>query len=309
MKISIIIPTLNGGEKLKELLVSVNKQTCSIKNKLIIDSGTSDNSVSLADDLGWEIIHINKKEFNHGGTRQLGAEFCDVDIVIFMTQDAILADQYALANIVKVFNDSQIGIAYGRQLPYKDSGPIGSHARLFNYQDHNTIKSLDDVPRLGIKTAFISNSFAAYRREALMAVGGFPRHTILSEDTFIAAKMLLAGWKIAYCADAKVYHSHDYNFIQEFKRYFDIGVFHSRESWIREKFGQAEGEGIKFVLSEFQYLINNGKGYLLPSVFTRTCLKYLGYRLGTYEKKIPVWLKKKLSMHRRYWDQDDKRRV
>ena len=84
-----------------------------------------------------------------------------------------------------------------------------------------------------MKTAFNSNSFAAYRRKALKDVGGFPINTILSEDMYVTAKMLLKNWSVAYCADAKVYHSHNYTIWQEFKRYFDIGVFHAKEAWIR----------------------------------------------------------------------------
>ena len=87
------------------------------------------------------------------------------------------------------------------------------------------------ISSIGIKAAFLSNSFAAYRRSALESVGGFPSDTIFGEDTFAAAKMLLNGWKIAYSAEATVYHSHNLTFIEEFRRYFDIGVFHSREKW------------------------------------------------------------------------------
>jgi rhamnosyltransferase len=160
---------------------------------------------------------------------------------------------------------------------------------------------MSDSPKFGIKTAFISNSFAAYRRTALLSVGGFPSNTILSEDTYVAAKMLLAGWKIAYCADAMVYHSHNYGFIEEFKRYFDIGVFHAREPWIRQAFGQAEGEGMRYVRSELKYLWS--KDYkLIPSAILRTILKLLGYKLGFMEQKIPMWLKVHLSMNKQYWN-------
>lgn len=57
----------------------------------------------------------------------------------------------------------------------------------------------------------------------------FATPSILSKDTNVAAKMILVEYSIAYVAEAMVYHSHDYTILEEFKRYFDIGVFYGRE--------------------------------------------------------------------------------
>lgn len=244
---------------------------------------------------------IDAKTFNHGGTRQMGADmFPDKDIYIFLTQDAILADEYAINNIVEVFNNDNVGCAYGRQLPHKGATIFATHARLFNYKNESYIYSVEDKEKYGMKTAFNSNSFAAYRRKALKDVGGFPTNTILSEDMYVTAKMLLKNWSVAYCADAKVYHSHNYTIWQEFKRYFDIGVFHAREAWIREIFGKAEGEGKKFVVSEVKMLMKNNPLLLIEMVF-RDGMKFLGYRLGIKEKYLPINIKKKISMTKSYW--------
>ncbi|WP_256361234.1 glycosyltransferase [Methylomonas koyamae] len=141
------------------------------------------------------------------------------------------------------------------------------------------MRSLADRDRFGIKTVFISNSFAGYRRSALLQAGGFPRHTVMNEDTFAAGKMLLHGWKLQYCADARVFHSHDYGFADEFRRYFDIGVFHNRAAWLQRTFGGAAGEGKRFVGSEMRYLFRHAPA-LLPSAMLRTLLKWLGYHIG-----------------------------
>lgn len=300
-KVAFIIPTLNGGQRFEQLLASISNQSYQPYRKIIIDSASRDQTVMLAQEAGFEVVSISRDTFNHGLTRQQGVEMApDADIVLFLTQDAVLADSESLVRLIESFSAVNIGAAYGRQLPHLNAMPIEAHARLFNYPAVSSVKSIEDAPRLGIKTAFISNSFAAYRRSALMDVGGFPSNTILSEDTYAAAKMLLHGWKIAYCADAQVYHSHNYSFIQEFKRYFDIGVFQARESWIREKFGQAEGEGLKYVMSEMKYLWNH-HSYLIPFACIRTVLKYIGYKLGLWEKQIPVSVKRHISMHKRYW--------
>ena len=301
-KVALVIPTLNGGELFKQLLASIANQSYQPCRKIIIDSASTDTSLVEAKKHGFEIVSISREAFNHGLTRQQGVEMVeDADIIIFLTQDAILADNESFSRLIASFSNSDIGAAYGRQLPHNNAAPIEAHARYFNYSAVSRIKSLEDAPVLGIKTAFISNSFAAYRRSTLMNVGGFPSNTILSEDTYVAAKMLLNGWKIAYCAEAQVYHSHNYSFIQEFKRYFDIGVIQARESWIRDKFGQAEGEGFRYIVSEMNFLWKNHYKYLIPSACIRTVLKYMGYKLGLWEKKIPLSIKRLISMHSQYW--------
>ncbi|BCR05178.1 hypothetical protein DESUT3_22470 [Desulfuromonas versatilis] len=119
----------------------------------------------------------------------------------------------------------------------------------------------------------------------------------------MAAKMILAGWKIAYCAEAQVYHSHNYNFRQEFQRYFDIGVFHAREPWVRERFGGAEGEGLRFLKSEMKYLAAKAP-WLIPSALIRTPIRYLGFRAGLAEKLLPVAVKRRLSMQKAFWGKE-----
>lgn len=302
LKAVLIIPTLNGGVVFGSLIKSLDEQTYQVDKKLLIDSSSEDNTVEIAKNAGFVTTSISPSDFNHGRTRQWGVEQVpEADIIIFLTQDAILATSDALERIVSCFNNPEVGIAYGRQLPHANAGPLEAHARLFNYPLVSSLKSLEDISKIGIKAAFSSNSFAAYRRSALLGVGGFPSNTILSEDMYVAAKMLLVGWKVAYCAEAQVYHSHSYTFIQEFKRYFDIGVFQSRESWILKRFGKSEGEGFRFVCSEITYLWNKGFAWRIPEAIIRTAFKLIGYRLGMLEKWIPMPIKCHLSMHVRYW--------
>lgn len=301
MDIQIIIPIYKPDNKFIQLLKQIKKQIIKDIPILIIDSGSDEAYLNYIKDMNCKIKKISSSTFNHGGTRQMGADmFPEKDIYVYLTQDAILADEYAICTIVKVFENKKVGCAYGRQLPHKGTGIFGSHARLFNYGTKNYIRTIKDSSKYGMKTVFISNSFAAYRRTALKDVGGFPSGTILSEDMYVAAKMLLNNWAVAYCADAKVYHSHDYTIWQEFKRYFDIGVFHSRESWIRKTFGAAEGEGKKFVIFEVKCLIKKNP-LLLIEMVARDGMKFLGYRLGLKEKSLSKNFKRKISMNSKYW--------
>lgn len=303
MNVSVIIPTLNAEKYLPAILEKLRKYLKSPTSEvIIIDSSSHDETVNVAQSYGANVIQIPRCEFNHGGTRNLAAKKARGDILVYLTQDALPVDETSIEKLIKPFYEyTDIGMAYGRQLPYPSTGFFGTFARYFNYGPQSQFKTLADVNRLGIKTVFASNSFAAYRREALELIGGFPTDVILGEDTYVAAKMIQSNLIVAYVAEAQVYHAHDYNIKDEFKRYFDIGVFHSREKWILDEFSKAESEGYNYVKEEFKYLLSQKKYYFIPAFIIRNASKYLGYKLGTFEEYIPLFIKKRLSMHKNYW--------
>ncbi|WP_183574580.1 glycosyltransferase [Mucilaginibacter sp. X5P1] len=299
--IALLIPTFNASKNWMSVLKSINEQTYQNIKKIIIDSGSTDNTVDLAKQFGFEIITVPKSEFNHGATRQLLVDISeDTDICVFLTQDAILASPDSIGNIIKVFDDQQVGIAYGRQLPHKNAKSLETHARLFNYPDNSEVLSMDDLDKKGFKIFFCSNSFSAYRRSALLAVGGFPTDSIMGEDAIVAAKMLVTGYKKAYVADAMVHHSHSYTLGEEFRRYFDTRVFHEQNKWLINDFGKPTGEGLKFIKSELNYVIKHDKTSFFKSI-SSVFAKWLGYNSGRFFRKMPKSLVKKLSMHSFYW--------
>ena len=203
----------------------------------------------------------------------------DADVLVYLTQDSILADVNALARLVAAFEDASVGAAYGRQLPRPGANPIEAHARLFNYPPVSAIRSLEDAAAMGFKAIFFSNSFGAYRRTALEQVGGFPKESDFGEDTVVAARLLQMGWRIAYVTEAQAYHSHAYTCREEFRRYYRIGQLHGSEPWLLRDFGKASGEGRRFAMSEIQYLSRRAP-WLIPEAILRTGLKYLGYKRG-----------------------------
>ena len=304
MKFGLIIPTLNAGGNFLKLLEQISEQTLQTE-KLLIDSDSTDGTDALAKKFGFEVVKVLRSDFHHGATRQLALENLlkknPCDVVIFLTQDIFLHDKNSLAELVKIFSeDESVGVSYGRQLPHENATTEAKFLRSFNYPEENQLRSLEDKKKFGIKTAMNSDSFAAYRVSALEKVGGFPAQVILAEDMFVAAKILLEGYKIFYSADAKVFHSHNYTAAQEFHRYFDIGVFHSRESCIRKTFGSAEGAGKKFVLMKFVALLKKNPLECFGAFF-RDLAKFSGYRLGLMEKILPKSLCKKFSMHKNFW--------
>jgi rhamnosyltransferase len=231
----------------------------------------------------------------------MGAECAEeADILIYLTQDAVPFETRAFERLVQAFDDPEIAAAYGRQLPRDRANAIEAHSRYFSYPAESRVRSWESRCTMGFKSIFFSNAFGAYRRSALMGVGGFSSDVIFGEDTLVVARMHRAGWKTAYIADAVVRHSHSYSIAEEFRRYFDIGVLHARESWLIDQFGAASGEGRRFVISEIKHLLKHG-AYLLPSALARTVAKYIGYKLGRGESRITPRLKYHLGLNRGYW--------
>jgi rhamnosyltransferase len=299
--VGLIIPTFNAARYWPALSEGIRTQSLAPNRVIVIDSASSDGTPELARRDGFSVVEIASRDFNHGGTRQLGAELAEgAEILIYLTQDAVPFGTDAFANLVRALADAEIGAAYGRQLPRENARPIEEHARYFSYPPVSRVRSWESRKTHGFKSIFFSNAFGAYRRNALLSVGGFSPDVIFGEDTLVVARLHRAGWKTAYVADAMVRHSHAYSIAEEFRRYFDIGVLHARESWLIEHFGSASGEGRRFVVSELKHLMKHAPHHV-PSALMRTLAKYLGYKIGRRESRIAPRLKYHLGLNRQYW--------
>ena len=301
-QVVVLVPTCNPGPVWQDFLQALQAQTLRPARSVVVDSESTDGTVQAAQDAGLTVHRVARATFNHGATRQQALDLFanQADVVVFLTQDAILASPEALQTLVDAFDEADVAAAYGRQLPQRDATPVAAHARLFNYPASDHTRRWADVPVFGIKTCFLSNSFAAYRVSALREVGGFPADVILGEDMHLSARLLKAGHALAYRSRAAVYHSHNYSLLAEFGRYFDTGVFHAQHPWLTHDFGGAGREGVRFVRSEMAYLLRHAP-WRLPEAACRTLLKALGYRLGRRHAALPQRVCCGLSMHKGYW--------
>ena len=303
-KVGVVIPTFNAARHWESLSGALDRQGIQSSQILIVDSASTDGTRDLASASGYQVFSIDHESFNHGGTRRMAAELMPwAEILIFLTQDAVPASHKSFRTLAHAFDNATVGAAYGRQLPRTEAGPIERHARLFNYPSVSALQTYSAREQFGLKAAFISNSFAAYRVSALRSVGGFPEEAIVGEDSVVACRMLIAQWKIAYVADAGVIHSHCFSLRQEFSRYFDIGVHHAREKWILSHFGKANSEGKRFLRSEFSYLFSINP-LLIPVATVRTANKLLAYQMGRREGRLPWSMKNRLSAQPTFWHQE-----
>ncbi|MBB5346574.1 glycosyltransferase family 2 protein [Desulfoprunum benzoelyticum] len=300
--LSVIIPTCNGAATLGELLAVLARQTIQPDEILVVDSSSEDETVAIARHYGAKVTIIARESFDHGGTRTQLAGTARGELLLFLTQDAIPATREALAQLIRPFAaHPEVAVSYGRQLPHRDATWSAASLRAFNYPPQSCLRDFNDRKRYGLRTIFVSNSFAAYRRQALAEVGYFKNGLIFGEDTCTVGRLLQRGYRIAYVGEARVYHSHNYSLAEEFRRSFDIGVLHATEHWLLETYGHAEGIGLTMVRRQLTELGRRRRVALMADVVVRSVLKYCGYRLGRSFRKIPAQYVPSLSMHRTWW--------
>lgn len=301
IKVDVIIPTYRPGKDFGELLHRLEEQECRPDRILVMNTGEQYWDQEWEKCSLLEVHHLEQKDFDHGGTRKRAAKISDADIMVFMTQDALPADRKLIGSLIRPLLESEkTGAAYARQLPKADCRFLEKYTRSFNYPQESFLKTEADLERYGIKTYFCSNVCAAYDRKIYEQMGGFVDRAIFNEDMIYAGTMVKAGYAVAYAADAKVYHSHNYSAKQQFHRNFDLGVSQAEHPEIFEGV-PSEGEGIRLVKKSLAYLIKTGHIWLIPQLVIHSGAKYVGYFLGKRYAKLPKKLVLACTMSPYYW--------
>lgn len=305
-KVDIIIPAYKPDRKFLALIDRLERQSVPVNRIIVMNTEQKyfDRLVygtSFQKDYHNVIVkHLSKREFDHGKTRNRGVQYSDADYFIMMTQDAVPADEYVVEELLKQLHADNVAVAYARQMANEDSSEAEKYTRNFNYPEQSVIKTGADLDKLGIKTFFCSNVCAAYNRKCFDTLGGFVKHTIFNEDMLYAAKAVEAGYGIAYTAQAKVFHSHDYSFREQFHRNFDMGVSQADHPEVFAAY-PAESEGIRLVRQTIAHLRKTGNRRQVPHVILQSGFKYIGYLLGKHYRRLPGRLVVAMSSNKDYW--------
>lgn len=305
MTVDVIIPLYKPGQELFRLLEALEHQTISVQHIILMNTEKQyldaivDEANFLSQHPKIKLFHLTKEEFDHGATRRAGVKESDADVFVMMTQDAIPADEQLIEKLIQNLK-GRVVASYGRQLPKPNCDIVESYVRSFNYPEQSYIKSKEDMQKLGIKTYFCSNVCAAYRREIYEKLGGFESRAIFNEDMIFASIVVESGYSIAYEADARVYHSHNYNYMQQLRRNFDLRVSQVDHPDVFANVS-SEAEGTKMVVSTIGYLWNHGKFFLIPHFCMQCGFKYMGYFLGGMYKHLPSKFILQLTSNRQYW--------
>ena len=291
-----MIPTLNAEGHLPRLISSLREQTVETE-VVVIDSSSEDSTPLIAEREADVFISVRREEFNHGLTRNLGLSLASEDIVVFMSQDALPESERTLETLVGPIVEGKVVLAYARHVPPPGTRPPEVFFRLFSYPPESEVRDASMLPRYGLRVFANSNVCAAYLKEKLLEVGGFPR-VILSEDLYVAAKLILAGYRTMYNAEAKVFHAHTFTPWELFRRYFSIGVFYSENRWLRKYGGR--GDTLRFVVEELLFLAENHPLWV-PYALVENAARLLGLLLGYNHRLLPRSLLPLLSGYRNYW--------
>lgn len=301
--IDVVIPVYKPEKKFVELIRRLQLQRLKIRNIILMHTKDGNDLMHSECLTGYDNIiirEIEPEEFDHGGTRDEGIRISNADYVLCMTQDAVPADSCLTKRLLDCMEDEQMAVAYARQLPDQECSLLERYIRQFNYPKDSLVKTRADLETMGIKTYFCSNVCALYRRSLYDKLGGFEKRTIFNEDMIFAAVCIQNGYKIAYEADARVIHSHNYTNRQQFRRNFDLAVSQAQHPEIFEGV-RSESEGIRMVKSMAAYLIRKHRPFMIIRLVTSSAAKYAGYFLGKRYLALPRAIVAMCTMSPRYW--------
>ena len=279
-KIDVLIPVYKPDKSFDTVISRLLNQKIKV-NKIIIINTVDHKSGELKNIWNSDKIlikNIQKSEFNHGLTRNYGMTLSDADYVMCMTQDAIPADRQLIDQLIKVFENEDVIVAYAKQIPRKDCKYVERYTRAFNYPDEDIVKTRDSIDTMGIKAIFCSDVCAMYDRNKYFEIGGF-RKADFNEDMLFAYDAITSGKKVYYASKARVIHSHNYSYRQQFFRNIEIG---KSQKEFQDVFGslKSENEGIRMVKNGIKYFIKNKKAYLIPDFILYSGFKFAGFKIG-----------------------------
>lgn len=218
-KVSAIIPTKNAGDEFRITLQKLKAQK-GIRDLeiIVVDSGSSDNTVKIAEHYGARIFSIKPEEFNHGAVRNIGAEKATGDYFVFLSQDVIPIGDFCVHAIIKIIeNDPLIAAATARQIPRSDADLFACWQLWYYYnkvlglsEDH--ISSVDKTVFMSLspdekrRVSQLDNIFSCIRKDIFdrLKFKSLP----YAEDLDLGLRIISNGYKMAFFSTLGVVHSH-----------------------------------------------------------------------------------------------------
>lgn len=234
--VTVGIPTLNSGERFKEVLAALSGQSNAAGvdfEILVVDSGSSDGTPEAAEAAGARVIGIDKSDFQHGRTRNLIVSEAKGTHVALITDDAVPATDRWLDSLVEAFElADDVALVFGPQIPVPDHPHYVRREYVSHFSTWENDENRPDVQQIEQteegRAHFEANrsvyTFFAYSNGAI-AKWAWQEHPYkevpYAEDQLMGIAMIEAGHAKVFHPGFAVVHSHDYGAIGQFKRYFD----------------------------------------------------------------------------------------
>lgn len=268
---SIIIRTYNEERFLKRTLEAVMAQVGVTREVIVIDSQSTDATLSIARTFPVKVISIRKEDFHYGAVLNLGARLAKGEILVNLSGHAVPTGQDWLNNILRPLRDPAVAGVHGRELPMKDwCGLFERKILTDSFGDHFILR---------INDSFFSNANSAVRKKIWRAFP-FDETVGWGEDRVWAHRVQKAGYRTVYQPLATVYHSHNLTMRENFHRclkYFQMlfaRLYQGSEASMREEFRRSLTErSIAFThfLAEDQLL------HPLSAFFYAPVCEYINY--------------------------------
>lgn len=212
MKLSVVIRTLNEAHHLPELLDGIFQQILDEGDSVevvLVDSGSEDETLKIAQDFGCNIVHIRKEEFSFGRSLNMGCEHADGEMLIFVSGHCVPENRYWLRSLVAPIKASLAVYTYGKQ--------IGNGVSKFS-EKQLFKKYFPDTSAIPQKGFFCNNANSALLKD-IWENNPFDEELTGLEDMELSKRLVAKNLRIAYVAEASVFHLHEEDWMTVKRRY------------------------------------------------------------------------------------------
>ncbi len=228
--VSVVIPTKNGGEDFRRALATIANQKGFRKvETIVVDSGSTDKTVEVAEQFGAKIIKILPEEFSHSYARNLGASYASGEYLLFTVQDALPPSDLWLYELFSVIKHNDVVAVSCAEFPWESADlfyraitwnhyrflEVDREDRIMRYagsEDHVTLRKngqLSDLACLISKDVFTKYNY----------------RTDYGEDLDLGLRLIKHGYQIAFLGSTRIIHSHNRPAYYYLKRGYVENVF------------------------------------------------------------------------------------
>ena len=276
--IDIICPLYNASNYIENLNTSLLMQQNANINKIryVLTESSDDTEEKLITN-NCTYKKIKKTDFSHSKTREDEAFESDADILVFISQDIVIDDSNWLKKLVAPIINNEVEATYSKQLTKYNN--IEKYVREFNYPNNSIIKGKEDINKLGIKTFFFSDAASAIKRSVFIDLNGYDQKDLpTNEDMYFAHKLINSGYKIKYCANSYVYHSHKFTLKELYTRYKLTGQFFKLNSYLYNY--KATNSGAKLAKYVLKRIFQEFRIVLLFRYPFDMAARFIGMKVG-----------------------------
>ncbi|MEP9390785.1 glycosyltransferase [Gordonia sp. VNK1] len=209
MRISAVVRCLNEIEHIERLVFGLRAQSLPIDELIFVDSGSTDGTLELIEDLGDIVVHIDRSEFSFGRSLNRGISQASGDLVLICSAHVYPSHDDWVEQMARMFDNGRIAYVYGRQ--------IGDHRTKFS--ELRVMKSWFPPVSTAAQSHPFANNANAMLRRSVWCERGFDEYLTGLEDIEWARYVQGIGFELAYCATAPVFHVHEENWSTIRNRY------------------------------------------------------------------------------------------